>query len=340
MAINPATGLEDPNYTAPADTTTDTTANTTADTTTDVPDGALGGPFEIGIPEVVNGEAVPDGTDGTDGATTGGALASTADSAVPGLNQTAPGPNGIAAAKDFVSPESTVAGQLERIFQKKSPLQDLAATRAKEQASALGMQSSSAAIGASQRALYDSAMPIAQQDAKTFAEAQAREQTAYNAQAQIDKEAVVAGDLTVQKAEIAQRQQELNDQFQIVLKDMNQEDQVELLELKADFEKQTQILTAELNESLTKLSLDADIEGKIVNQTHDMLNNVQISWQQMLTNDNFLNNFDDRADMLAAMNNLLKPVQASITMTAKQAGVYDDEFSGWLKTLMSESAYV
>jgi hypothetical protein len=305
MAINPATGLEDPNYTEPEVTTADPIEGETA----------LSAPTDTPIP------------------TYNATQFDTQD-------DTLEDPTTIQPGSDFVSPESTVAGQLEKIFKAGSPLQDLAETRAKERASALGMQSSSAAIGASQRALYDTGLQIATPDAATHAAAQAREQSAKISQSQVDKEAQVAGDLTVQKAAIAQRQKSINDDFQLLLTGMEQDQQKELLGVKNEFDKSIAVLNNDLQSQLTRLSIDADIEGKIINQTHDMLNNVQISWQQMLTNDNFLNNFTDRADMLTTMNNLLNPVKASITMSAQQAGVYDSEFQSWISTLIEDSQYV
>lgn len=248
-------------------------------------------------------------------------------------------PAAIRGGQDFVSPESTVAGQLEKIFAKDSPLQKLAKTRSEEQASALGMMSSSAGIGASQRALYDKGLEIAKPDAATYAAAKMEEQKAYNTQSTINREAQVAGDLTVQKARIAERVAKNREDFDIKLQDMAQEDRKEITELTAAFDKESIDLTGEINAALAKTTLDAEIEAKIMLQTGEMLNEVQQSWQMMVTSDDYLNNFENRADMLVSLNQQLAPVKASMVATAQMAGIYDSEFAGWINTMIENARY-
>lgn len=66
---------------------------------------------------------------------------------------------------------STVAGQLTKITAAGSPLIDQAQTMAKQEANKRGMLNSSMAVTAGQDAAYRVALPIAQQDASTFASA-------------------------------------------------------------------------------------------------------------------------------------------------------------------------
>jgi hypothetical protein len=66
---------------------------------------------------------------------------------------------------------ATVQGQIADITTSGNPLMVRAETRAKQQANDRGMLNSSMAIGAGQAAVYDAALPIAQQDAGTFARA-------------------------------------------------------------------------------------------------------------------------------------------------------------------------
>ena len=72
---------------------------------------------------------------------------------------------GYTATPYTVKPEGTVAGQLETITKKGSPLMDLAGTQAKQDANSRGLLNSSIAVGAGQDALYRTALPIAQADA-------------------------------------------------------------------------------------------------------------------------------------------------------------------------------
>lgn len=67
-----------------------------------------------------------------------------------------------------VDDPQTVQGQLKGIIDTNSPLQQQAAARATQQASARGLANSSMAVEAGQAAVIGSALPIAQQDASTY----------------------------------------------------------------------------------------------------------------------------------------------------------------------------
>jgi hypothetical protein len=67
---------------------------------------------------------------------------------------------------------STVQGQLANIVDSGSPLMEMAETRGLQQANKRGLMHSSMAVQSGQAALYDAALPIAQQDATTFGTAQ------------------------------------------------------------------------------------------------------------------------------------------------------------------------
>jgi hypothetical protein len=80
-------------------------------------------------------------------------------------------PATVGAAEWSVTPDQTVEGRVESITKKSSPLMQLAETRAAAKMNERGLLNSSMAIGAGQTALYEAAMPMAQQDAATFARA-------------------------------------------------------------------------------------------------------------------------------------------------------------------------
>lgn len=65
----------------------------------------------------------------------------------------------------------TVQGQLANIVDSGSPLMEMAETRGLQEANKRGLMNSSMAVQSGQAALYDAAMPIATQDATTFANA-------------------------------------------------------------------------------------------------------------------------------------------------------------------------
>ena len=86
--------------------------------------------------------------------------------------------------------DSTVQGQVANITDAGGPLMDRAATRAKQEAGNRGLLNSSIAVGAGQSALYDAALPMAQQDAGTFAAAGKRNADAADATSQFNANSV------------------------------------------------------------------------------------------------------------------------------------------------------
>lgn len=70
-----------------------------------------------------------------------------------------------------VAPNETVRSQLQQIIADDSPLMQQARARALQTANTRGLLNSSMAMTAADSAMYDAAMPIAQQDASTYARA-------------------------------------------------------------------------------------------------------------------------------------------------------------------------
>lgn len=98
---------------------------------------------------------------------------------------TAPAPptgmlRGPAVAEWKPDESSTVAGQINKITAAGSPLIDQATTAAKQQSAARGLLNSSIGVTAGLDAAYRTALPIAQQDANTFASAGQFNATARN----------------------------------------------------------------------------------------------------------------------------------------------------------------
>ena len=75
----------------------------------------------------------------------------------------------ISPTKWNIDDKQTVAGQIQGIIASNSPLLQQAETAAKQAANARGLQNSSMAVTAGQAALYNTALPIAQADAQTYA---------------------------------------------------------------------------------------------------------------------------------------------------------------------------
>lgn len=85
------------------------------------------------------------------------------------------------ASEMTVDPQSTVANQMTGLLSAGSPYMDVARTGALQTANQRGLLNSSIAAGAGEKAAIESAMPIATQDAQTYAQAQMANQQAINA---------------------------------------------------------------------------------------------------------------------------------------------------------------
>jgi hypothetical protein len=105
----------------------------------------------------------------TQQATTQGYAAKDAQAALQGPANTYDGTQGTASTWT-PGRQATVQGQVADIIKSGSELGTLAETRSKQKMNASGLLNSSIAVGAGQTALYDAALPIAQQDANTFAQ--------------------------------------------------------------------------------------------------------------------------------------------------------------------------
>ena len=125
---------------------------------------------------------------------TGGAAPASAAGGMLATAKTAPAPTPFAPAQATTAewkPDeaSTVAGQVNKLTAKGNPLIDQATTAAKQQSASRGLLNSTMGITAGLDAAYRAALPIAQQDANTFANAGQFNANAANATTQFNANA-------------------------------------------------------------------------------------------------------------------------------------------------------
>ena len=106
----------------------------------------------------------------------------------------------------YISPEATISGQMSSLLNSNSPWMKVAETRANERANKAGLLSSSMAVGASQRAAIEQALPVATGDAATYAKSNLANQDLMN-------QSVLSGQTSNQ----AMQQQDQNFQNQSAL---------------------------------------------------------------------------------------------------------------------------
>jgi len=237
------------------------------------------------------------------------------------------------------SPEITVAGQLEKLLAKDSPLSRVTEAKAKERATALGMESSSMAIGAAQKALIETATPIAAQDAKTLAAFKQSEQALVQEQVKIETEAQVAGELTLQKAKLQEQQLKINQQWESTMKGLDADTSAGLAEFQNTLNKDMEALKSNLTKELYQQQVDATVQEQIMNQSQDMLNNYQITVQQLLGNQVFLDSMPNQASMHSLFNDMFTTVSSSIKFASKASGVYDSGMQSAIDEMIADNRW-
>jgi hypothetical protein len=187
------------------------------------------------------------------------------------------------------------------------------------QAATRGMLNTSMAAGASRAEAYKAALPIAQQDAETYARAQGMEQQAKNAQTQTQTEAIVSSEMAKQNADIKQTQQNLQNIFSAQMQGASEQNKVWLQDLQqqhqsfeASLEKQHQMV-------LQNQQISAEKAQSIRQQSSAIMQNYQISVENLMTDPDFLNLGS------AALQNTIVQLQAlasnSINFIGASSGV-------------------
>jgi len=242
-------------------------------------------------------------------------------------------------AETYMTPATTVAGQLDTLLKSDSPLMKLSETKAKEQASALGMSSSSMAIGAAQKALIETALPIAQQDAQSATAFKQAENNLASEQAKIETEAKVAGQLNLQKAQLTEQQAKIQAGWETTLKGLDAQTQVQMAGYQSEINEKMKNLESTLQQQLQKQNIDAQIQGTLINQSQDMLNNYQVTIQQLLGNQAFLESMPDKTAMNNLFNDMFATVSSSIKYSVKAAGVYNPTMEPALNELIAANVW-
>ena len=184
-------GTAPPPDTSPPVYSPPTTTTPPGDTTTTPPEDTGGGLLNQGAtleelrvtaPEIAAATPAP-GVDATQAGVTEAEAAVPVVSGVAGAQQataTGAGAEGYDPSQLAVTPEMTVAGQLQQITSGDSPLMALARKQGLLSAGRRGLMNSSIAAQAAQAATVERALPIAQQDAATHLRAAEANQQALN----------------------------------------------------------------------------------------------------------------------------------------------------------------
>lgn len=329
MAIDPDTGLEIPDentgaLAGPID------SGSTGSTTTDPDTGTVTTTSQVEIPDVGLGEARE--TIGQTAAEHQGALDERAstyqENQAEYVKPSDESLDVIGDASQYQRPEDTVAYQMEQLLSQESPYMQAARTKAEEQAQRFGLLGSSMSVGASQRAAIESAMPIATQDAKTSAQFGLQQQAAENQIGQVEAETELGSALMQQRMSLEMDKQALDQAFKLASQSMDAEAQTILADIQGRWQMVTNDanlrLEAALKEKLNTQQIDAETVASVRAASADMVQNYQISVEELLKDPDFLQLGSEAIQN--TLNNMLATTTASIQFMADSSGVNLDDY--------------
>jgi len=252
-----------------------------------------------------------------------------------GYEASAEGPE-TAAGEDFITAETTIAGNLEKYLDPDSALNRMAVARQREKAQALGASMSSMEVGATQAALYQQAGEFAAKDQEHASQAKLQEQAAENKKTQILQEAQVAGDLNVQTAQIRDEQQKIENAWEATMTGLNAETQKEMTILKENFETARQNSMNELQVTLQDGQINADLSIMIMNNANQKLNNWQLMVQELTQDEEWMAMMGNGANKF--FNDQLRTVTSGIAFDAAAVGL-SEEYSSYIKDLWDANVF-
>jgi len=195
----------------------------------------------------------------------------------------------IASGSSFIDPDkSTVTGQLQSLLSSDSPYLAENRRQATEQAGSRGLLNTSIAAGAGQRAAIQSALPIAQQDAETYAKFGMQEQAAKNQMETIQGEAVVSGEIVKQQKALEQQNQNIQNRFTALIRGADQQSQAWLGDLKNTYDTGLQEMNNQQNLLMQREQITSDKAQMVRKETSAVMQNYQITVENLMTDPDFL----------------------------------------------------
>ena len=108
---------------------------------------------------------------------------------------------------------------------------------------------------------------------------------------------------------------------------------------RGEIEGKTQELTMNLQKQLNQQQINANVQEKIMTQSQEALNNYQVTIQQLLGNQAFLDSMKDQKAMNGVFNNLFDTVSSAIKFSAKSAGAYTTEMNTYVNDLVESNTW-
>lgn len=220
--------------------------------------------------------------------------------------------------------QSTVAGQLNQLLASDSPYIKQQEQAAMEEAQSRGLRNSTIAAQAGREAAIAGALPIAQQDAQTYAQGDLSRMQAEQNLETIQSEAIVSGEMVKQQAAIDQQNQNINNAFSARIQGATEQNAVWLQDLQNTYNTGLQNMQVQAQQMLLETELDSNRAQNVRDSAASIMQNYQISVENMLTDPDFL------GLGTTAVNNALNQLQTvavnSINFIGASAGVDMEPF--------------
>jgi hypothetical protein len=233
--------------------------------------------------------------------------------------------------------KSTVAGQLSSLLSSDSPYIKQAENKAKEESQSRGLLNSTLAAQAGRTAAIQQALPIAQQDASEYNKFSLQQQSADNEQSKSQAEGIISANLVKQKAAVAQKQQDIQNAFTARMASADETSKVELKTISDSHEVLMNSLTAEQNKYLQSQEISAKVAESIRTQSSAVMQNYQISVENLLTDPDFLNLGAEAFN--TAINNLQTLASNSIKFIGVSSGLDSTTFGPFVDQYLKPTTY-
>lgn len=184
--------------------------------------------------------------------------------------------------------KSTVAGQLNSLLSTSNPYIQQNQKLAEETAGAKGLKNTTMSVLAGREAAINAALPIAQQDAQTYATFAGKQADAEYNQETIQGEAIVSGQMNIQAAEISDTHQNISNQFNALLTGASEQSKIFLTDVQGSYNKAITELETASNHLLQQMQLDYATQESAASNVSGLLQNFQITVENLLSNPELL----------------------------------------------------
>jgi len=238
-------------------------------------------------------------------------------------------------SSEYIKPSATVAGQLSSLLSSDSKYIQQARLGAQEQAQERGMLNTSMASGAGEAAAIQSALPIAQQDAQTFATSQQMKQGKEYDVEYAKSQALISSEMVEQEAKITAENQKIQNTFNVQMTSADANQKVWLADLQSVYNKDLQTLQFQQEQLLADQNFSAVTAQGIRDSSSAIMQNYQISVENLMTDPDFLQLGATAVNK--AVNELQVLAKNSINFVGASNGVdlsmYVDTYIGDLRVM-------